>query len=86
MILSLGNRIDIADLPDEMSAARHPAAGYAGLPLREARDLFETEHIRQALDACEGNISRAAERLGVERSNLSKKIRQLGIPPDPSGR
>jgi two-component system nitrogen regulation response regulator NtrX len=85
MILSLGNRIDIIDLPDELSAVRRPAAGYASLPLREARDLFEAEHIRQALDACDGNISRAAERLGVERSNLSKKIRQLGIAPDPSG-
>jgi two-component system nitrogen regulation response regulator NtrX len=82
IIMSLGNQIGIEDLPDEMSATRRSTPNeFQGMPLREARELFEVDHIKRALAACGGNISRAADRLGVERSNLSKKIRQLGIGP-----
>ena len=83
IIMSLGNHIGIDDLPDDLSAKRRSVTPeYQGLPLREARDLFEADHIRRVLHACDGNISRAADHLGVERSNLSKKIRQLGIAPN----
>jgi two-component system nitrogen regulation response regulator NtrX len=49
-------------------------------PLYEARDAWERDYILQALAAYDGNISRAAEMLGVERSNLYRKMRGLGIP------
>jgi two-component system, NtrC family, nitrogen regulation response regulator NtrX len=49
-------------------------------PLYEARDAWEREYILGALSAFEGNISRAADALGVERSNLYRKMRGLGIP------
>ena len=49
------------------------------LTLGEARARFEREYILRALDAQQGNISRAAEALGVERSNLYRKMRALGI-------
>jgi two-component system nitrogen regulation response regulator NtrX len=52
-----------------------------GLPLSEARDRFERDYILQALAAQQGNISRTAETLGVERSNLYKKMRAFGIAP-----
>ncbi len=45
-------------------------------PLLEA---FEKEVIEQRLAACDGKVARAAEELGLERSHLYKKMRQLGI-------
>ena len=50
-------------------------------PLSEARDRFEKEYILQTLAAQQGNMSRTAEVLGVERSNLYKKLRAFGITP-----
>jgi two-component system nitrogen regulation response regulator NtrX len=49
------------------------------LSLREFRDRAEREYIRATLHTCEWNISRAATVLGVERTNLHKKMRSLGI-------
>jgi two-component system nitrogen regulation response regulator NtrX len=51
------------------------------LPLAEARERFERDYILQALAAQQGNISRTADVLGVERSNLYKKMRAFGIAP-----
>ena len=50
-------------------------------PLHEARERFEREYILRALAAQHGNISRTAEVLGVERSNLYRKMRGFGIAP-----
>jgi len=51
----------------------------AGLELAEARNAFETWLIRRALDACDGQQSAAARRLGMSRAGLFKKIRKLGF-------
>src|SRR5688500_9938069 len=51
------------------------------MPLHQARDRFEREYILQALAAQQGNISRTAEALGVERSNLYRKMKGFGIIP-----
>jgi two-component system nitrogen regulation response regulator NtrX len=51
------------------------------LVLSEARERFERDYILQALAAQHGNISRTAEVLGVERSNLYKKMKAFGIAP-----
>ena len=50
-------------------------------PLYVARDSWEREYILGALAVFEGNISRTADSLGVERSNLYRKMRSLGIVP-----
>jgi two-component system nitrogen regulation response regulator NtrX len=57
--------------------------GQAGpvAPLSEARDQFEKDYILRTLAAQHGNMSRTAEVLGVERSNLYKKLRAFGITP-----
>ena len=49
--------------------------------LHEARDRFERDYIVQALAAERGNISRTADLLGIERSNLYRKMRTFGITP-----
>ena len=47
--------------------------------LQEARDRFERDYIVQALTAQRGNITRTAAALGMERSNLYRKMRSFGI-------
>jgi two-component system nitrogen regulation response regulator NtrX len=51
------------------------------MPLHDARDQFERDYILRALAAQHGNISRTADVLGVERSNLYRKMRAFGIIP-----
>jgi two-component system, NtrC family, nitrogen regulation response regulator NtrX len=58
-----------------------PAAPGPVVPLSDARDQFEKDYILQTLAAQQGNMSRTAEVLGVERSNLYKKLRAFGITP-----
>jgi DNA-binding NtrC family response regulator len=60
------------DLPAEARA----------LPLREFRDHMEREYIRMKLDENGWNISRTATLLGIERTNLHKKMRTLGLSRD----
>jgi two-component system, NtrC family, nitrogen regulation response regulator NtrX len=52
---------------------------YAGKTLREFREEVESEFIRIKLAEYEWNISRTAQALGIERTNLHKKLRALGI-------
>src|SRR5215831_6592515 len=55
------------------------------LPLREFRDHMEREYIRMKLDDNGWNISRTASLLGIERTNLHKKMRALGLSRDSQG-
>jgi DNA-binding NtrC family response regulator len=65
---------------------RVPVASDERLTLREFRDRAEAEYLRTILRQCEWNISRAAGQLGIERTNLHKKMRAFGIRRDPSDR
>jgi two-component system nitrogen regulation response regulator NtrX len=56
-----------------------PLAQDEKLTLRELRDRAEAEYVRAILKQQDWNISRAAGVLGIERTNLHKKMRQLGI-------
>ncbi len=51
------------------------------LPLREAREAFEKEYLIRHLEKCHGNVSRLAERVGMERTHLYRKMRALGVTP-----
>ena len=58
------------------------AAAPAGrLTLHEARERFERDLILRTLAQQQGNMSRTAEMLGVERSNLYRKMKTFGIAP-----
>ena len=50
-----------------------------GLPLREAREMFEREYLVAQINRFGGNISRTAEFVGMERSALHRKLKALGI-------
>jgi two-component system nitrogen regulation response regulator NtrX len=47
--------------------------------LLQAREAYERDYILKELDRCQGNVSRAAESLGLERSHLYRKMKALGI-------
>jgi len=64
-----------------VGAARPDALPAHIVPLHLARDEFEKGYILHALAAQQGNMSRTADILGVERSNLYRKMRRFGITP-----
>ena len=61
-------------------AAAEPEVSWDG-PLRDARDRFERQYILRRLKEAHWNITRTAERLGIERSNLHRKMKAYGIEP-----
>jgi two-component system nitrogen regulation response regulator NtrX len=87
MIMVPGPAITAADVPQPVSqpqpapqrGAGRPTAGEMPATLKEARAAFEREFIRQKLKENNGNISKTADEIDVERSNLHRKIKALGI-------
>jgi two-component system nitrogen regulation response regulator NtrX len=86
MIMVPGDSITVEDL----SFLDHGGVPRVALPepsptervtLHEARDRFERDLILRTLDEQKGNMSRTADVLGVERSNLYRKMRAFGIAP-----
>jgi two-component system nitrogen regulation response regulator NtrX len=87
VIMTPGTRIDIADLPGHMTAIEN---GRESIPqrldnvlecstLREAREEFEKEFILQKLEENNWNVSKTAEIIELERSNLYRKMKSYGI-------
>jgi two-component system nitrogen regulation response regulator NtrX len=64
--------------------AFQPMAGgcsteYSHLAFKDARKQFEHDYLRKKLEENEGNISKTAQEIGIERSHLHKKVKALGI-------
>jgi DNA-binding NtrC family response regulator len=49
------------------------------LPLREVRDMFERAYFEHHIARAGGNMSRVAENVGLERTHLYRKLKQLGV-------
>jgi two-component system nitrogen regulation response regulator NtrX len=84
VIMVPGDAIGAEDLPPPLRArteAPATAAPADGKPLKEAREAFERAYILTELRAQDWNMTRTAERLGIERSHLYRKIRAYGIAP-----
>jgi len=89
LLLSSGPEIGPADLigaaPSGAAALAAPAADAAALPqsFREAKDqivaTFERDFLLHALRRHGGNITKAAEEVGMYRQNFQQKMRELGI-------
>lgn len=75
-ILSPGDMIDGAAIPLEL---RLPKDSNSRTSVQEARESAEREHVMRALDEAGWNVSSAARALGMERTNLHKRIRALGL-------
>ena len=75
-ILTQGERLTRDSIPVEVRVQRE--AGPKST-IQEARESAEREHILRALDESNWNVSGAARALGMERTNLHKRIRALGL-------
>ena len=71
----------------EIAVTAEPAEAPQGqlpgldLPMREAREMFEKIYLEHQLQVTGGNVSQTAERVGLERTHLYRKLRSLGIDP-----
>jgi two-component system nitrogen regulation response regulator NtrX len=83
MIMVPGDVIELSDLAflDGSGATAAEQPGVPLMTLHDARERFERDYILRALAAQNGNISRTADALGVERSNLYRKMKAFGIAP-----
>ena len=81
-----GEEIGIADVAPVLSQFGTPQASISGLPLdlplREARDAFERVYFEHHFAKEGGNMSRVADSVGLERTHLYRKLKQLGIKPN----
>ncbi len=77
-------RIEAKHLPmlvqrTDGSAGKSASGGEEFTTLQQAREAYERDYILKELDRSHGNISRAAESLGLERSHMYRKMKALGI-------
>jgi DNA-binding NtrC family response regulator len=82
--LALGSEIGVADVTNALATLEAPLPTPAqALPLdrelREVRDAFERMYFEYHLSREGGNMSRVAERAGLERTHLYRKLKQLGV-------
>lgn len=79
------NQITSSMLPPELLSS-NPLVGCVGnsadimgLPLRDAREIFETEYLSAQLERFGGNVSKTASFIGMERSAFHRKLKSLGV-------
>jgi DNA-binding NtrC family response regulator len=83
-LLAAGPEIGPADVNNALSKLDAPMTGaLAALPLdlelREARDAFERLYFEYHISREGANMSKVAERVGLERTHLYRKLKQLGV-------
>jgi len=78
VIMALNQRVGAKDLP-AFGEAEPPASSYRFPSFKEASDAYHREFIQRKLDEADGNVSRAAESMGIDRSHLYRRMRALGI-------
>jgi DNA-binding NtrC family response regulator len=90
VIMAEGDELTARDLPAEIGAGIRAAGASSdgadtGLKVpftadfREDRREFERRYIGRCLEHTQGNVTRAAEILGMHRQSLQHKLRQLGL-------
>jgi two-component system nitrogen regulation response regulator NtrX len=81
VILNPQVRVDARHIP--LNVTRRPADRPMDRfgSLQEVREAVEREYILKKLEEANGNVTRTAELLGLERSNLYRKMKTLGIGP-----
>jgi len=83
-LLAASNEIGVAEVNNAVSRLDAPLGRALGalpldLALREARDAFERVYFEYHISREAANMSRVAERVGLERTHLYRKLKQLGI-------
>jgi DNA-binding NtrC family response regulator len=84
--IAAGKELDIRDLPAELRGAQVgalPAEVLVKMPYREAmetaRDRISREYLSVLMHEFDGNVTRAAERAGIERESLHRLLKRYGV-------
>ncbi|TDJ59908.1 MAG: sigma-54-dependent Fis family transcriptional regulator [Proteobacteria bacterium] len=85
MILGSTEKVSVREINSALgirpqTEGEPPFPGF-DLPLREAREKFEKAYLEYQLHELRGSVSKVAERVGIERTHLYRKLRSLGIDP-----
>ena len=79
VIIMHTHRLVVADDLPILGAEVPPASSYNFDSYREAAEAYEREYILRKLAETEGNITRTAEIMGIDRSHLYRRMRALDI-------
>jgi DNA-binding NtrC family response regulator len=83
---TMGASMGLARQPGNGEAHAHGYTLSFDLPLREARDAFERMYFEHHLGREGGSMTRVAEKTGLERTHLYRKLKQLGVEPGKLGK
>lgn len=79
VIMTEKREIGSRDLPELGSADERPAVSFRFPTFKDATDAYQREFILHKLAEFDGNVTKAAEDMGVDRSHLYRRMRNLGI-------
>jgi two-component system nitrogen regulation response regulator NtrX len=79
VIMIQKQKISAADLPELNAKKETPAASFRFPSFKEANDAYQREFIRHKLSEADGSVSKAADAMGVDRSHLYRRMKNLGI-------
>ncbi len=79
VIMATKQKIKADDLPDFGKTDEKPASSFRFPSFKEATDAYQREFIVHKLNEANGNVSKAAESMGVDRSHLYRRMKNLGI-------
>jgi DNA-binding NtrC family response regulator len=77
--LCQNDRVEASDLAFLAASLSESTDAYSHLPLAEATNAFQINHIKHAIERAGGNMSDAAKLLGLHRPNLYRKMRLLDM-------
>ena len=92
LILSDAEEITLEEVEASLSPAEYRAGGGTvasslyEMKFREAREQFERDYLLHQFNACGGSVGKLAQRVGMERTNLYRKLRALGIDVKSAGK
>ncbi len=84
VIMISKQKISAEDLPELDRKKETPAASFRFPSFKEANDAYQREFILHKLSEADGNVSKAAEAMGVDRSHLYRRMKNLGISAEKS--
>lgn len=79
VIMSSKESIGVGDLPQLENSAGPSAVSFRFPSFKDATDAYQREFIQHKLAQFDGNVAKAAEDMGVDRSHLYRRMRNLGI-------
>lgn len=87
LFLTEGDTIDAEDISFQISPRKiEPGGGFSTEhTLADATTRFQVEYIQKHIQLARGNMTLAAQRMGLHRSNLYRKMKQLGMDTDSDG-